>query len=230
MTPARAVELSLFPELQPDKPVGPILPSVFTGTNAGLMKAVAPFYLKGSVMDCTYGKGAWWTEFTPDPFVTHDLHKGDGVDYTDLPESDDTYDSVIFDPPYIAAGGVASTVNAAKFRDSYGLSTRTLSDLDLMNERGVRECARVVKPGGFVLNKCSDFVAASTLEMGHIKMVRWFEAAGMRCHDLIVHNTGSGPGGHNIFTPIRARRHHSYLLVFTSGSTSRRDSQRRAAS
>ena len=41
--------------------------------------------------------------------------------------------------------------------------------------------------------------------------------AGQRlvCHDLIVHHTGSGPGGHNIFTPKRARRHHSYLLVFT---------------
>lgn len=33
-------------------------------------------------------------------------------------------------------------------------------------------------------------------------------------HDLIVHHTGSGPGGHNIFTALRARRCHSYLLVF----------------
>jgi hypothetical protein len=33
-------------------------------------------------------------------------------------------------------------------------------------------------------------------------------------HDQIVHWTGTGPGGHNIFTVKRARRAHSYLLVF----------------
>lgn len=36
-------------------------------------------------------------------------------------------------------------------------------------------------------------------------------------HDQIVHHTGSGPGGHNIFDVKRARRHHSYLIVFARG-------------
>lgn len=45
-------------------------------------------------------------------------------------------------------------------------------------------------------------------------MRRWAEDLGLATHDVIVHHTGSGPGGHNIFTPKRARRHHSYLLVF----------------
>lgn len=44
---ARNVHLSLFPDIQPDKPVGAILPSVFHGTNAALMAAVSPFYLGG---------------------------------------------------------------------------------------------------------------------------------------------------------------------------------------
>ncbi len=49
MTKLRSVQLSAFPEIQPDKPVGPILPSVFVGTNADLMAAVAPFYLEWAV-------------------------------------------------------------------------------------------------------------------------------------------------------------------------------------
>ena len=44
-------------------------------------------------------------------------------------------------------------------------------------------------------------------------------ALGCWKHDQIVHHTGSGPGGHNIFDPKRARRHHSYLLVFAKGES-----------
>ena len=81
MTKLRHVQLSAFPDLQPDKPIGYILPSVFQGTNADLMAAVAPYYLTGSVCDLTYGEGKWWDRFTPDPFVAHDKYKLDGVDY-----------------------------------------------------------------------------------------------------------------------------------------------------
>jgi hypothetical protein len=74
VTRARAVAHSLFPDLQPDKPVGPILPSVFTGTNADLIAAVAPFYLRGHVLDCTYGKGKWWNRFRPSSARRRRLH------------------------------------------------------------------------------------------------------------------------------------------------------------
>ncbi len=72
-TKVRHVEQSLFPHIQPDKPVGPILPSVFTGSNADLMLAVSPFYLTGSVMDCTYGEGRWWDRYRPEGLTYHDV-------------------------------------------------------------------------------------------------------------------------------------------------------------
>ena len=54
-------------------------------------------------------------------------------------------------------------------------------------------------------------LAASTPAAG---MTKWALDLGCIKHDVIVHYTGSGPGGHNIFDIKRARRHHSYLLVF----------------
>ena len=120
----RYVELSLFPDIKPDRPVGYIVPSVFVGSNAELVAAVAPMYLTGSVMDCTYGEGKWWTLFRPDLFVAHDLHKLDGVDFTDLPEPDETYDAVCFDPPYIPNGGFESSTRQ-DFRDAFGITTAT---------------------------------------------------------------------------------------------------------
>jgi len=54
----RDLQLSLLPDLRPDKPVGPVPQSVqHVSTNAELIAAVAPIYLTGSVLDVTYGRG-----------------------------------------------------------------------------------------------------------------------------------------------------------------------------
>lgn len=221
MTKVRPVQLSAFPDVQPDKPIGKILPSVFQGTNADLMAAVAPYYLTGSVCDVTYGEGKWWDRFKPDPFVAHDKFKLDGVDFTALPEDDDTYDTVCFDPPYItqtAVGITTTTKGGSDLRSRFGIDREiTPDDLNELFRDGVAEAARVVKVGGYVLVKCMDWATGSSLRLGHLTAIESAMDAGLACHDLIVHHTGSGPGGHNIFDPKRARRHHSYLLVFRKG-------------
>jgi hypothetical protein len=227
VTKLHSVQLSAFPEIQPDKPVGPILPSVFTGTNADLMAAVAPFYLAGSVCDLTYGEGKWWDRFRPDPFVAHDKFKLDGVDFTDLPEPDNTYDAVRYDPPYVISGTASSVRLGPDFQNRYGIGLRNIglggrkgdsSAFEEMIAAGVAEAVRVSR--GWVLVKCMEFSQG-----GHVQPWRSFHdiphlvtctalALGCFKHDQIVHHTGAGPGGHNIFDPKRARRHHSYLLVY----------------
>ncbi len=218
-TKVRAVQASMFPDIQPDKPIGKILPSVFVGTNAELMAAVAPYYLTGSVCDVTYGLGGWWQCFRPAELVAHDIdtEKGDGVDFTALPEQDETYDAVTFDPPYIPQGGY-ETSTAPQFVGRFGLTSRSRSDLWQMIADGISECARVLRPEGYLLVKCMDFVNGGAFHLGHRKVLEIADEVGLRCHDLIVHHTGSGPGGTNIFDPKRARRHHSYLLVFAKGN------------
>ena len=210
----RDVQESMFPDLVPARPQGRIMPSVFTGTNSELMSAIAPMYLDGSVLDVTYGEGKWWGKFTPTPFAFHDKYKVDGVDFRALPEDDASIDTVCFDPPYVPQGGTGSDDGMA-FRDRFGLveeSTPWTATRDLMQD-GLAECARVARK--WVLAKCSDFVSGGKFHVGH----RWLLDAADGCGlgdawDIIVHHTGSGPGGHNIYVPIRARRHHSYLLVF----------------
>lgn len=210
--PARAVEQSLFPDVAPDRPVGWIMPSVFVGLNADLMAAVAPMYLRGQVMDCTYGSGRWWDRYRPEGLIAHDL-RTDGVDFTALPEADGTIDTVCFDPPYIPQGG-DTTSTAPDFIARFGLRSRSSSTLWELIGAGLSECARVLTADGYLLVKCCDFVNGGQFQLGHRRVLDLADELDLHCHDLIVHHTGSGPGGHNIFTPIRARRHHSYLLVF----------------
>ncbi len=195
------------------------MPSVFTGTNADLMAAIAPMYLTGSVLDVAYGDGKWWNRFTPNPFTAHDLYKLDGVDFTDLPEADNTYNTVCFDPPYVLSGGESSgTMSGSGFQNAYGIGYERVAsahDLAGLISAGLAECCRVASQ--WVLVKCMEFAqGGGRFDFHDIPhdVKNWAIGAGLRTHDVIVHHTGSGPGGHNIFTPKRARRHHSYLLVF----------------
>lgn len=225
----RSVEMSLFPDLKPDKPIGPILASVQTGTNADLIAAVATLYLTGTVLDVTYGDGKWWDKFRPDDFTFHDLHKVDGVDFTDLPHADRSFDTVCFDPPYVVSGGDSSANLTSGFQNAYGIGTTNLGKgkpiggerrFETLLHDGLAECCRVADH--YVLVKCMEFAQGAFAHNDFhdipYLMTKWALENGYRKHDQIVHHTGSGPGGHNIFTPKRARRHHSYLIVFRKGS------------
>lgn len=209
---ARHVQTSMFPDLVPHRARGWIMPSVYAGTNADLLAAVAPLYLHDrTVLDVTYGEGAWWRRWRPHDLTTHDLEL-DGVDFRDLPHPDGTFGAVCFDPPYVPKSG-SQPPTAARFRERYGISNRSLTQLLALIAGGLDEACRVVRPGGFVLVKCCDFTANRKLQLGHRFVIDHAEGLGMIVHDLIIHHTGTGPGGHEIETPIRARRHHSYLVV-----------------
>ena len=220
----RPVAQSLFPELKADQPFGPIPESVQTGSNAELIAAVAELYLDGaeSVLDVTFGRGKWWERYRPEHFRGHDLAT-DGVDFTALPYEDDSWDVVVFDPPYIATGSPTNTLAEATraHRERYGTDGyRSVPALDALIRAGLGECCRVARQQ--VICKCMDFVAGPELVMGHVKVLAWAAELGWACHDLVVHWTGTGPGGHNIWTPIRTRRAHSYLLVLRPAKQRRR--------
>lgn len=226
VTRERDVQLALVDGME--RPTGPILQSVFQGTNADLMAAVAPIYLTGSVLDVTYGNGdtagGWWRRFTPDPFTFHDLTL-DGVDFRDLPHDDDEFDAVCFDPPYVPAGGSARSCSQAEtFRVRFGIDRTTAyggeSEAAGLILDGLAECARVANT--FLLVKCMEFVSSRRFHDMPTLVSVAAQQHGWEKHDVIVHHTGSGPGGHNIFTVKRARRAHSYLLVFVRKELAKR--------
>lgn len=207
----RALQLSIMPG--GEKSVGPIPESVMRGKNADVIAAIAPLYLTGSVLDVTYGRGMWWQRFTPDPFAFHDIGL-DGVDFRALPYPDSSWDTVCFDPPYVPRHGTdhTPTPHDQDFRDRFGLdvSRSEMQLRDLVNT-GLTECARVA--GRWLLVKCNDYSNGRQLHLGHVRVIEHAIASGLRVHDLIVHASGTGPGGGQIRTIQRTRRAHSYLLV-----------------
>lgn len=212
----RPVQTSLMAGFE--RSVGHIPESVARGDNADLIASIAPLYLTGSVLDVTYGRGAWWRRFTPATFAGHDITV-DGVDFRNLPHEDGSWDAVCFDPPYVPRQGTkpAARLEDGAYRARYGINVpRGPRELEQLHRDGLAECARVAR--AFVLAKCCDYVNSRRLRLGHLAMIDAGEAVGLRVHDLIVHTAGPGPGGSQITTVKRTRRAHSYLVVFSARS------------
>ena len=195
-----------------DRAVGSLPLSVVVGTNAELLRSVAPLYLTGSVLDVTYGSGKWWAEYRPAGLVTHDIAL-DGVDFRKLPERDSSFDAVCFDPPYVPQGGIKTPFyRSGQWHQNYGLVPMSLAELRELFADGLAECARVSRR--WVLVKCCDFVTGGQFKLAHLFVIAKAEELGLQVHDLLVLAGGSGPGNSRMLDVKRARRAHSYLLVF----------------
>lgn len=133
-------------------------------TNGAMMADVAKLgYLEGSVLDATFGNGIFWRTFQPEVLVCNDLTptKGDlHHDFRSLPFSDQTFDCVLFDPPYQVAGSTGMPLKGVDYA-RFGITGRSNRDVRNLIEDGVIECARVAKT--HLLVKCMDQVASTEM-------------------------------------------------------------------
>lgn len=124
----------------------PILTATAWKSNAELIEDVARLgYLDGRVLDCTYGLGVFWNRWQPKELVTSDrvsfLDLQVRADFTNLPFSDGSFDSVVFDPPYKLNGTPTPGVDD---RYGVGVPTRWQDRMELM-QNGLNECVRVAR-------------------------------------------------------------------------------------
>lgn len=133
-----------------------------------------------TVLDATFGNGKFWTPDTPLMVTGLDLDPTRARDvcanFRALPFLDDSFDVVIFDPPYHTNMGRAKpSVMGARFG-----TFDTIPDLKLAVEQGCAEAWRVARLGMIV--KSQDYIHESRL----VRMSRWIEdAIGVEPYDFV---------------------------------------------
>lgn len=188
---------------------------VRTRLNGPLIAAAAVLWIKDDdvVLDATYGRGKFWTDYQPVNLIKHDLAL-DGVDFRHLPEADSSVDVVVFDPPYIAQGG-RDTSTAQDFLGRYGLHDvpKTVDELEKLIRDGMKEAVRVLRPRGRLLVKCMDYISGGRYIAGRHHVVSTALELSLEQVDEFVHYSGLGPQPPRV-RQLHSRRAHSLLCVF----------------
>jgi SAM-dependent methyltransferase len=175
-------------------------------------------YIRGVVLDPTYGRGNWWKQVTPEQLITHDIRL-DGVDFRRLPEPACSVDTVTLDPPYIPQGGRNTSTlieaNGSSFLDRYGLIDvpGNVHELRALIVDGIAEARRVLRPGGHLLVKCMSFVTGGAWTPMPHRLVAAAEALGYVPVDELLHLRRPGPQPRRD-RQLTSRRNYSHLLVF----------------
>jgi hypothetical protein len=191
--------------------------TVFKGTNAELLTEVFKLYPLGArVLDPTWGAGGWWL-VKPRRLVRHDLYTFDNVDFRHLPHRNASFDSVVFDPPYVSVGGrVTAGPKFIDMAEKYGMHSTEKSPgkhWDNVITPGVFEIARVLKPGGYIYVKVQDYVSSGRKHWCVQTMFELLEAAGFTVVDQIIHVGGTGP------QPLSQHAHAAHSVLFVGRRT-----------
>lgn len=209
--------------------------SAHIGQNSGLIADAARLYIPDDamVLDCTYGKGAFWKDTDTSRFsltgsdianlsgTEHEnrtLHSG--IDFTKLPTWwKHVFEVVVFDPPYKSGGSTSHE----SMVDTYGLQhldTDTKSkhgnvgNLMKLYAAGMTSISKVLRPdGALVWVKCQDMIESGKQHWLHIDIYNFGRTLGWQPLDLFhLVNSRSPMMRHT--TQRHARKNNSYLWVF----------------
>lgn len=194
--------------------------SAYLGTNDEVFPLILSLYVPpgSKVADVTYGKGVFWKRVPQDAYQLSVTDLSTGVDCRELPYDDGSYDSIVFDPPYMHTPGGTAHVGHQNY-EGYYANNRTSSPakyheavLDLYFS-GAREAWRVLKDGGVYIVKCQDEVCANQQRLTHVEIINELATYGFVAEDLFVVVRNARPGVSRILRQAHARKRHSYFIV-----------------
>jgi tRNA G10 N-methylase Trm11 len=192
------------------------------GNNADLFPDVLRLYvLAGSkILDMTYGTGAFWKKVNKDNYtlIKNDIDplRGDyHENFRNTSWPDNSFDTVILDPPYLYVGGFATlkdSIDRNYNNRERAKDIRGVIAVDKMYEDAIKEASRLLKHKGILILKCMDQVMSGKQVWAHIVYLHMAETLGFRSEDLFVMVQKNRPTLRHKYQK-HARRNHSYFLV-----------------
>jgi hypothetical protein len=199
---------------------GPIV-TAKVGKNADLFPDILDLYVPdySLVLDLTFGRGAFWKRIPPDEYtvIRNDI-AGNNVDVQSNYEwtifKPDSFDAVVFDPPYGQGSTAARTCGIAhQYRLGANKDTRTPEKIIGQYGYGAINAREVLKPEGIFIVKCQDMVNSGKQHWISEEVKAIAERYGFETIDRFVLIQEGVPIMRHDFQ-VHARKNHSFFWVF----------------
>lgn len=172
-------------------------------------------------LDPCYSKGVFYKDSDIlDPTIKLDINpQVDGVEYGDcrqLPLQDDSINSIVFDPPFLATTGPSLSKNDDnnKINKRFGVYDSEKS-LHQMYYDSLKEFYRVLKNDGILIVKCQDKISSGKQYLSHIYITNMAENIGFYAEDLFILLAKNRiVADWQVKNQKHARKFHSYFIVF----------------
>ena len=239
-------------------PTNDLIHTAYQYSNDVVFPSVLKLYVpEGSkIADVTYGKGIFWKNVDRAKYrlSASDLKKHGlprectaGVDSRRLPYKDESFDAIVFDPPYMHTPGGTVHNGHQNFEEYY--SNNAEQDATILKEiweetngkppkyheavidlyyRSAKEAWRVLRETGVYIVKCADEVCTNTQRLTHVEIINELQGYGFIVEDLFVVVRTNKPGVSRLKDKqYHARKNHSYFLVFRKPQLRHKDRTRK---
>lgn len=207
--------------------------SAYVSGNAEVFREVMALHVPAGakIADVTWGQGVFWQKIPPGAYEVTASDIATGVDCRKLPYEAESFDCVVFDPPYMeglfrrAPGHLAGSGSHSAFRQAYSNGQATedgpkyhaaVTDL---YAKGAREAHRVLRQEGIFIVKCQDEVSANRQWLTHVEIINDCEKLGFYVRDFFVVMRTNRPVVSRLLKQVHARKNHSYFIVFQKTET-----------
>lgn len=171
-------------------------------------------YIRGRVLDATFGNGIFWRRYMPKRLVTLDARDLAAIQgsFTRSPFRPKSFATVVFDPPYKLNGRPDSAKDGSDYRYGVDSYARWQDRMQLISD-GVDELEGLLADGGHLLVKCMDQVVSGAMRWQTDLVTERAQRAGLvkvERHDMLTRPRPQPEG--------RASKHcqanYSTLLIF----------------
>lgn len=192
-------------------------------SNEEVISAIMKLYnIEKFDLDCTYSKGNFWKNL-PQPRYKSDLVPLDKTviqtDSRKLPFRDSSFNSVMFDPPFVMGGSIKNKNydnNSVKTAKRFGYYTN-YNELKEHYYKSLLEINRVLKDGGILVFKCQDTISGGKNYFSHNLVFNYAIVTNFYPIDLfiLIAKTRLNSFGKNSRwqNQAHARKYHSYFWV-----------------
>lgn len=171
-------------------------------------------------LDPTFSKGTFWKGFE-EPKYKFDIEpERDDVqqaDCRDLPFEDESIESIMFDPPFVAGGSIHPGIIRDRFTCYH-----SMSDLWKFYEESLDEFYRILKPEGIIAFKCQPVVSGSHQYMTHFKVGAYAQKLGFYIQDQFILGRKNVLWSPNMANQKHTRKNYSFYLVLRKTDMTKR--------